>query len=170
MGAYGFHIDSGYFYVVSYFKDKFEISKQILDLTTYKKENYTMLIQYLKETDDFDPAAKMPIISFEKNSAKLPAGLWGDLQAIVKMMKDIPELKVKLYGLGSLDEDYPLELSVSRARTVANLFFEAGIKPARVRINGIGPYRPRSGCIEGKECSQEQYRLDRVVMYSVVKE
>ena len=170
MGAYNFKIDSGYFYLVSYYKDKFEISKQILDLTAYHKDNYTMLIQYLKEVDDFDPNAKMPIIAFEKNGAKLPAGLWGDLESIIKMMKEIPELKVKLYGLGSIDEDYPMELSVSRARTVANLFFEAGIKPARVRINGVGAFRPRSGCIEGKDCTEEQYRHDRVVLYKVVKE
>ena len=169
-GNYNFEIDSGYFYLVSFYKDKFEISKQILDLTSYRKDYYTMLIQYLKEVDDFDPNAKMPVIAFEKNSAKLPAGLWGDLQAIIKMMQDIPALKVKLYGLGSLDEDYPMELSVSRARTVANLFFETGIKPARVRINGVGAFRPRSGCVEGKACTQDQYRLDRVVLYKVVKE
>lgn len=169
-GIYSFQVDSGYFYLVSYYKDKYEISKQILDLTTFQKNEYTMLIQYLKEVDDFDPNAKMPVIQFAKNTAKLPDDLWGDLQSIIKMMNEIPTLKLKLYGLGSIDEDYPMELAISRARTVANLFLEAGIKPSRIRINGIGPYRPRSGCVEGKECTQEQYKKDRVILYKVIKD
>ena len=169
-GRYDIVVDSGYFYLVSFYKDKYEISKQILDLTAYKKAEYTMVIQYLKERDDFDPNAKMPIVQFVKNSSKLPLDVWSELQSIVKMMKDIPDLRIKLYGLSSLDEDYPMELSVTRARLVADLLLESGIKPSRIRINGIGAYRPRSGCTEGKLCSEEQYKLDRVVMYRVVKE
>lgn len=169
-GKYDILLDSGYFYLVSFYKDKYEISKQILDLTTYRGADYNMVIQYLKERDDFDPTAKMPIIQFQKNSSKLPADVWTDLQTIVKMMKDIPELKIKLYGLGSLDEDYPMELSVTRARLVADLMLESGIKPSRIRINGIGAYRPRSGCTEGKACTDANYKMDRVVMYRVVKE
>ena len=169
-GRYDIVVDSGYFYLVSFYKDKYEISKQILDLTAYKKPEYTMVIQYLKERDDFDPNAKMPIIQFDKNSSKMPADVWSNMQSIVKMMKEIPELKIKLYGLSSLDEDYPMELSVTRARLVADLLLESGIKPSRIRINGIGAYRPRSGCTEGKVCTDEQYKLDRVVMYRVVKE
>ncbi len=169
-GKYDIIVDSGYFYLVSFYKDKYEISKQILDLTSYSKTEYTMVIQYLKERDDFDPNAKMPIIQFTKNSSKVPAYAWTDMQSIVKMMKDIPDLRIKLYGLGSVDEDYPMELSVTRARLVADLLLESGIKPSRIRINGIGPYRPRSGCTEGKQCTDTQYQLDRVVMYKVVKE
>jgi outer membrane protein OmpA-like peptidoglycan-associated protein len=169
-GRYDILVDSGYFYLVSYYKDKYEISKQILDLTAYKGADYPMMVQYLKEKDDFDPNAKMPVIQFDRNSSRLPADIWSDLQAIVKMMKDVPGLKVMLYGLASVDEDYPMELSVTRARLVADLFLESGIKPARMRINGIGAYRPRSGCTESKPCTQDQYKLDRVVMYKVIKE
>jgi outer membrane protein OmpA-like peptidoglycan-associated protein len=169
-GRYEMIVDSGYFYLVSFYKDKYEISKQILDLTSYKKPEYTMSVQFLKEIDDFDPAAKMPVIQFQKNSSKVPADIWSDLEAIVKMMKEVPQLKIKLYGLSSLNEDYPMELSVTRARLVADLILESGIKADRVRINGMGAYRPRSGCTGGKQCSEDSYQLDRVVMYRVIKE
>ncbi|MCW3126064.1 MAG: flagellar motor protein MotB, partial [Bacteroidetes bacterium] len=169
-GNYQFSVDSGYFYLVSFYKDKYEISKQILDLTSYKKPEYTMLIQYLKEHDEFDPASKMPSIQFEKNSPKVPEGLWSDLEPIVKMMQEVPQLKMKIYGLGSADEDYPMELSITRARLVADMMMEVGIKPGRIRINGVGSFRPRSGCVEGKQCTQEQYKMDRVVMYKVIKD
>lgn len=170
LGAYTFIVDSGYFYLVSYFREGYEISKQILDLTSYRKPQYTMLIQYLKEHDEFDPAARMPFIQFDKNSSKVPSDLWSELEPIVKMMHDIPQLKMKIYGMASADEDYPMELSVTRARMVADMMMEAGIKPLRLRINGLGDLRPRSGCVEGKECTQTQYRQDRTVMYKVVKE
>ncbi|MBS1618155.1 MAG: OmpA family protein [Bacteroidetes bacterium] len=169
-GSYTFAVDSGYFYLVSYFREGYEISKQILDLTSYKKPQYTMLIQYLKEHDEFDPAARMPFVQFEKNSSRVPSDLWGELEPIVKMMQDIPQLKMKIYGMASADEDYPMELSVTRARMVADMMMEAGIKPLRLRINGLGDLRPRSGCTEGKECTQDQYRQDRAVLYKVVKE
>jgi hypothetical protein len=168
-GRYDILVDSGYFYLVSFYKDKYEISKQILDLTTYDKNDYTIVIQYLKEKDDFDPAANMPIVQYEKNSSKVPAGTSGNMQSIVKMMKDMPELMIKIYGLSSIDENYPMELSITRARLFADLLLENGIKPSRIRINGIGAYRPRSGCTEGKTCTEEQYKQDRVVMYRVVK-
>ncbi len=170
LGAYTFIVDSGYFYLVSYFREGYEISKQILDLTSYRKPQYTMLIQYLKEHDEFDPAARMPFVQFEKNSSKVPSDLWSELEPIVKMMQDIPQLKMKIYGMASADEDYPMELSVTRARMVADMMMEAGIKPLRLRINGIGDLRPRSGCVQGKDCTQDQYRQDRMVMYKVVKE
>ncbi len=169
-GRYDILVDSGYFYLVSYYKDRYEISKQILDLTHYNKSEYTMAIEFLKERDDFDPKAKMPVIQFAKNSAKLPADVWGDLQTIMKMMKDIPALSIKIYGLASLDEDYPMELSVTRARVIADLVLESGIKASRIRIKGMGAYRPRSGCTEGKPCPEASYRLDRVVLYKVIKE
>ncbi|MBS1686901.1 MAG: hypothetical protein JSS76_19340 [Bacteroidetes bacterium] len=169
-GSYSFVVDSGYFYLVSYFREGYEISKQILDLTSYKKPQYTMLIQYLKEHDEFDPAARMPFIQFDKNSSRVPSDLWSELEPIVKMMQDIPQLKMKIYGMASADEDYPMELSVTRARMVADMMMEAGIKPLRLRINGLGDLRPRSGCVEGKECTQEQYSQDRAVLYKVVKE
>lgn len=169
-GSYNFAVDSGYFYLVSYFREGYEISKQILDLTSYKRPQYTMLIQYLKEHDEFDPAARMPFVQFEKNSSRVPSDLWGELEPIVKMMQDIPQLKMKIYGMASADEDYPMELSVTRARMVADMMMEAGIKPLRLRINGLGDLRPRSGCTEGKECTQDQYRQDRAVLYKVVKE
>jgi hypothetical protein len=169
-GEYSFMIDSGYFYLVSFYKDGYDISKQILDLTAYNKDNYSMLTQLLNERDEFDPTARMPVIPFEKNSSILPAGVWGDLQSIVKMMKQVPDLKIKFYGMASVDEDYPMELSVGRARTVANIILEQGIKSTKVRIKGIGAYRPRSGCIEHKPCTQEQYKADRVVLYKVIKD
>ncbi len=169
-GRYEFLVDSGYFYLVSFYKDKYEISKQILDLTSYTKPEYTMMTQFLKEHDEFDPSLKMPVIQFQRNSSKLPTGLYDDMEDIINMMKQIPELRIKLYGLASADEDYPMELGITRARLVADILLENGIKPNRIRINGIGDFKPRSGCVEGKACTQEQYQRDRVVVYKVIKE
>lgn len=123
-----------------------------------------------EEPDDFDPTSSMSVIQFEKNSSELSPDISSDLESIINKMKDMPELKIKLYGLASLDENHTMKLSVARARLVADLLRKNGIKPARIRIKGIGASTPRSGCTEGEQCSDARYKLDRVVMWTVVKE
>ena len=169
-GRYEVMIDSGYFYLASYYTEKYEISKQPVDLTSYKKPEYKVATQYLKENSDFDPNAKMQVVQFEKNSNKLSASSWSDLQSLIKTMDDNSDMKVKIYGLASLDEDQPMKISVDRARSAADILMENGIKPSKISVNGIGASRPRSGCTEGKLCTEDAYKLDRVVMYKVVKE
>ena len=122
-----------------------------------------------KERDNFDANTKMSIIQFEKNSSKIVPSAWHDMESLVKKMKDAPELKVELYGLASLDEDHPNKLSEARVRILAGLISESGIETARIHINNIGTYRSRSGCAKGQECTEDQHKLDRVVMYTVVK-
>ena len=122
-----------------------------------------------KERANFDANTKMSIIQFEKNSSKISPSAWHDMQSAAKMMKDAPELKIELYGLASLDEDHPNKLSEARVRILAGLISESGIDAARIHVNNIGTYRSRSGCAKGDDCKEEQHKLDRVVMYSVVK-
>ena len=122
-----------------------------------------------KERANFDANTKMSIIQFEKNSSKISQSAWHDMESLVKMMKDATELKVELYGLASLDEDHPNKLSEARVRILAGLISESGIDAARIHVNNIGTYRSRSGCAKGDDCTEEQHKLDRVVMYTVAK-
>ena len=122
-----------------------------------------------KERANFDANTKMSIVQFEKNSSKISPSAWHDMENVAKMMKDAPELKIELYGLASLDEDHPNKLSEARVRILAGLISESGIDAARIHVNSIGTYRSRSGCAKGDDCTEEQHKLDRVVMYTVVK-
>jgi outer membrane protein OmpA-like peptidoglycan-associated protein len=123
-----------------------------------------------EKRDGFDSASGMTVIQFEKNSSKLPPDLQNGLEGIIRMMKDMPQLKIKLYGLASLDESHPMKLSVARATQVEGLLLNGGVKRTRIHINGIRAASPRSGCTEGDECTDARYKLDRVVMYAVVNE
>ena len=122
-----------------------------------------------KERHNFDASAKMSIIRFEKNSAKIAPADRHKIEDLAKMMKDAPELKVELYGLASFDEKHPMKLSEARVRSIAGLISENGIEAARIHVNNIGTSRSRSGCEKGEGCEEEQYKLDRVVMYTVGK-
>ena len=124
----------------------------------------------MKERDDFDPKAKWATIQFMKNSTLTPLELSADMYPVTKMMIDDPTLTMKIYGLASIDEDDPQDLSNKRAREVANIMMGNGINASRIQISGKGASRPRSGCTQNKQCTQEQYKLDRVVMYNLKKE
>ena len=169
-GNYQISLDSGYFYVVSYYSTQYEITKQLVDLISLRKSEYTVATQYLKEIDNFDPNAKMQSIQFSKNSSAIPTNIWSDLQNIIKTLEDDPSLRIKIYGLASLDEENTMDLSADRARAAADLLMQNGIKASKISTSGIGTSHPISGCTEGKLCPEQSYQLDRVVMYKIVKD
>ena len=170
-GRYQIMLDSGYFYLIAYYSPRYEISKQLVDLNTYKKQEYIVPTQYLKDVGDFDPnAPRMQVIQFEKNNAKLSASAWDDLAAVLKMLDQDPGLRIKIFGLASANEDQPVELSVDRARSAADILMSNGVRSSKISISGIGASRTRSGCTIDKQCTEESYQLDRVVMYKIVKE
>lgn len=168
-GHYSFEMDSGYFYLSSFFKEGYKNGKQLLDLTEETKDDYVSTPFQLVENDAFDINEKLPAIYFEKNGTNISAASKLELLGLVNMMKEVPNLRLKLYGLAGNEEDAPLPLSVGRVREVAKFFRRNGITDEHIYTIGFGAMHSRSGCIVGKPCPEEQKREDRVVLYKLIK-
>lgn len=85
-------------------------------------------------------------IQFELNSYEVAVDYHPDLEKIVQVLKERPEWKVELTGhtddLGT--DQYNLELSQNRARSVGVYLSGKGIAEARITTRGFGKQQPLS--------------------------
>ncbi len=83
-------------------------------------------------------------VQFEVNSAQLTVAANARLDAVVQDMQRYPKLRVQItahtdnQGSG----EYNLQLSIKRARSVAEYLIEHGISPDRLRAVGAGESQP----------------------------
>lgn len=79
-------------------------------------------------------------ILFDFNKANLKASSFVELDKVIKMMKDNASLKVKVAGhtdnIGN--KSYNINLSKSRAQSVATYFISKGIDASRISSEGFG--------------------------------
>ncbi len=86
-----------------------------------------------------------------------------ELDRLVAFMEDNPDVQVELSShtdsRGS--DEYNLELSQKRAEAAVAYVVGQGIDPERIAAKGYGETKPLNGCVNGVECTEEQYRQNR---------
>ena len=87
-------------------------------------------------------AAAGQSIYFSSNSAKLAAAATASLNKIVKVMKDNPELKIKIEGNTDNVEKNAESLSEGRANAVKTYLVSKGISADRIEVEGAGSTMP----------------------------
>lgn len=83
-------------------------------------------------------------VSFASNSAKLSTTSNTSLNQIVKIMKDYPELKLKIEGSTDNVEKNAETLSEQRANSVKTYLVSKGVSADRITVEGIGSTMPIS--------------------------
>jgi outer membrane protein OmpA-like peptidoglycan-associated protein len=87
-------------------------------------------------------AAAGQSIYFSSNSAKLAAAATASLNKIVKVMKDNPQLKIKIEGNTDNVEKNADNLSEGRANAVKTYLVSKGISADRIEVEGAGSTMP----------------------------
>src|SRR6187402_983029 len=87
-------------------------------------------------------AAAGQSIYFSSNSAKLAAAATASLNKIVKVMKENPELKIKIEGNTDNVEKNADNLSEGRASAVKTYLVSKGISSDRIEVEGVGSTMP----------------------------
>ncbi|MCX7909778.1 MAG: OmpA family protein [Ignavibacteria bacterium] len=105
-------------------------------------------------------------IFFEYKDYKLREGSFGELNRLVKLMKEHPELVVEISGhtdnIGS--PAYNLNLSLMRARSVADYLVSQGVNPHRIQVRGYGEMHP----VETND-TEEGRQMNRRVEFKILK-
>ena len=83
-------------------------------------------------------------IFFEKSKSSLKKSSLVELNKVLKLMQINPDLKVQISGHTDSDgdDDFNLELSINRAKSVVNWLIENNIDQNRLSFKGYGETRP----------------------------
>ncbi len=123
-------------------KNFFSVSDN-LDLTTLKEYTEIEKDLYLSPIDKGE-TIRLNNIFFEVNKAEIKEESYPELDRLVKIMKENPQMKIEIAGhtddTGS--DEYNLRLSQKRADAVAEYLKEKSIASDRVLAKGYGETRP----------------------------
>ncbi len=101
-------------------------------------------------------------VFFDRNSAELDAEARALLDENIAILKECPELNVRLDGYASRGERRPQQLSADRAGAVEQYYIDNGISPNRLTARGLG-IDPMGG--KGKAgADRRNRRVDSIIV------
>jgi len=117
-----------------------------------------------------DSIVKINNIYFDTNSAKLRPESKVELEELLKVLEDYPEIKIEIRAHTDCrgDATYNLNLSEIRAESVVNYFIYKGINPSRLKFKGYGDTNPLNECVKGVPCTDEKYQENRRVEFKLL--
>jgi outer membrane protein OmpA-like peptidoglycan-associated protein len=110
-------------------------------------------------------------IFFDLDKATLRPESTAELNRLIKLMTDVPTLKIELGGhTDSRGSDtYNQQLSERRAQAVVDYLTKAGIPESRLKYAGYGETQLVNGCSNGVNCSDEQHQENRRTEFKVLE-
>lgn len=109
-------------------------------------------------------------IFFDLDKATLRPESTAELERLLKLMNDVPSLKIELGGhTDSRGSDtYNQQLSEKRAKAVVDYLTSKGISADRLKWAGYGETQLVNGCSNGVKCSDEQHQENRRTEFKVL--
>ena len=110
-------------------------------------------------------------IFFDLDKATLRLESTAELNRLIKLMNDVPTLKIELGGhTDSRGSDtYNQDLSERRAKAVVDYLTEHGIPAGRLKWAGYGETQLVNGCSNGVPCSKEEHQENRRTEFKVLE-
>lgn len=179
--------------VIATFKSNSSTGKYLVSLPAGK--NYGIAVKkdgYLFHSENFDIPATAAFQEVEKNielkklavgskivlrniffdldKATLRPESTAELERLIKLMNDVPTLKIELGGhtdsRGS--DSYNQKLSEKRAKAVVDYLTAHGIAADRLKWAGYGETQLVNGCSNGVQCSDEEHQENRRTEFKVL--
>ena len=109
-------------------------------------------------------------IFFDLSKATLRPESTNELNRLIKMMNDVPTLKIELGGhTDSRGSDtYNQQLSENRAKAVVDYLTKKGIAADRLKSAGYGESELVNKCANGVKCSDEDHQKNRRTEFKVL--
>lgn len=106
---------------------------------------------------------ELPNIYYNFNDATLRPDARKDLDLLIALMKQQPEIKVELASHTDCrgNSKYNQELSQRRANGVVEYMVTQGIQRNRLKPTGYGESEPRNKCTDGIPCTDQEHARNR---------
>ena len=111
-------------------------------------------------------------IYYEYNSARLTAEARLELEKLLRILTDNPQIQVQIgsYCDSRGSEEYNKKLSQARAQSVVDFLKYNGIAQNRVYPKGFGESEILNQCKDGVECSEEEHAINRRTTFKIIGE
>ncbi|MBC8155842.1 MAG: OmpA family protein, partial [Bacteroidetes bacterium] len=93
-----------------------------------------------------------------------------ELEHVVSILKEYPTMKIELrsHTDARSNDAYNLRLSESRARAAMDYIISRGISSTRLVARGYGESEVVNGCVDGKDCNEDEHQQNRRTEFKVV--
>lgn len=110
-------------------------------------------------------------IYYRTGSADLRIDSYSSLDKVYELLLNNPEygVEVSAHTDSRGDETMNLQLSIRRAKAVANYLLSKGIDEERVLHVGYGEYEPINNCKDGVPCSEQKHQANRRTEFRIFK-
>ncbi|WP_298370088.1 OmpA family protein [uncultured Lutibacter sp.] len=132
---------------------------------------------YLSEEEVFETvqskkSIKTKPIYFDLDKSSVSQNAIPELEKVVATLKKYPNLKieVKSHTDSRASDNYNLELSENRAKSVANYIISKGIDASKVIGKGYGETQLLNKCSNGIKCTEAEHRANRRTEFIVIEE
>lgn len=157
----------------------------VAELTTVGVTEPDSLSQTLVMTAEVPPVASaeetveltrnQPIrlanIYYDFDDDRILAAAEGDLDYVLTLMRDYPEMVVELGSHTDARgrDDYNEDLSQRRAESAKAYIVARGIDAARIRARGYGEDRILNECVNGVRCTDDEHRFNRRTEFTILE-
>jgi outer membrane protein OmpA-like peptidoglycan-associated protein len=151
---YSFLAEKNGFYAVSE-------SIDLKDLKEYKEINRDLFLNPVEKGQ----AIRLNNLFFEVNKSVLMPESYAELDNLLKLLSNQPELKIEIYGHTDSDgsDESNLKLSEDRAKSVVAYLVSKGVKSDRLSAKGLGETKPAA-----PNTSPENKAINRRVEFKVL--
>lgn len=173
---YSFNVDCNTKYIVRVSKEDYDTTEQ--QVTTNKENGETELNIALKrnkfpieEGTDLAKIFDISIIYFDLDKWNIRPDAAKDLQKIVEVMKQYPNMQVAIRSHTDSRQTHKYNelLSDRRAKSTLEFMVKNGIERERLTAKGFGETELVNNCSDGVPCSEEEHQKNRRSEFIVLK-
>lgn len=134
----------------------FEIAKEVEVVVEGEKVK-------IQDGDDLVNKLKLNPIYFDLNGYKIRQSSKKELDKVVSLLKDRPNLSLKVNSFTDSrgKDEFNMKLSENRAKSTVDYIVNAGIAQERVSGEGFGKTQLLNHCSNGVKCSEKEHELNR---------
>ncbi|GAA3508028.1 hypothetical protein GCM10022393_17850 [Aquimarina addita] len=135
------------------------------DIVTTENEAASSLVSKIKKNTTLNDLINLNEIYFEFDKWDITERAIEELDKVVVLMtKDFPDMLIKIetHSDSRGNTDYNLTLSQKRAESIYQYLISKKISSNRIlSYVGFGEAKPVNECIDGENCSEEEYKRNR---------